>query len=130
MEHGACNVIYIDRRAADEHVRRETLSSSLAARTTTGSVSQGYFGLPKASPAEIHANVESLLSIFSEGERRAPSRVTPPSANITASSHLRIRQFMSRQDLAHPRSHPRQHTHHCPHRHTLRRRAAPQATVA
>ena len=69
MEHGACNVIYIDRRANDEHVRRETLSNSLAARTSTGNMLQGYFGLGKmAPPAEIHANVESILSTFNEGE--------------------------------------------------------------
>ncbi|KAF2691942.1 HD-domain/PDEase-like protein [Lentithecium fluviatile CBS 122367] len=66
MEHGACNVIYIDRRANDEHVRRESLSSSLAARTTTGNVNQGYFGLGKSPPVEMHANVESILTIFNE----------------------------------------------------------------
>ncbi|KAF2643415.1 HD-domain/PDEase-like protein [Massarina eburnea CBS 473.64] len=66
MEHGACNVIYIDRRANDEHVRRETLSSSLAARTSTGSMMQGYFSLGKAPPAEVHVNVESILSTFNE----------------------------------------------------------------
>jgi hypothetical protein len=66
MEHGACNVVYIDRRASDEHVRRETLSSSLVARTSTGSMPQGYFGLGKVPPAEIHANVESILSTFNE----------------------------------------------------------------
>jgi hypothetical protein len=76
MEHGACNVIYIDRRATDEHVRRETLSSSIAARTSTGNVSQGYFGLGKTPPAEIHANVESILSIFNEGQQCAWSRLT------------------------------------------------------
>ncbi|KAF1951767.1 HD-domain/PDEase-like protein [Byssothecium circinans] len=66
MEHGACNVIYVNRRANDEHVRRETLSSSLVARTSTGSMNQGYFALPKAPPADIHANVESILSTFNE----------------------------------------------------------------
>ncbi|KAF2709447.1 HD-domain/PDEase-like protein [Pleomassaria siparia CBS 279.74] len=66
MEHGACNVIYIDRRANDEHVRRESLSNSLAARTSTGSVAPGYFTLGKVPPAEIHANVESILSTFNE----------------------------------------------------------------
>jgi hypothetical protein len=67
MEHGACNVIYIDRRANDEHVRRETLSSSFVARTSTGSVSQGYFGFGKAPPAELHSNVETILTTFNEG---------------------------------------------------------------
>ncbi|OCL04925.1 HD-domain/PDEase-like protein [Glonium stellatum] len=66
MEHGACNVIYIDRRANDEHVRRETLSNSLAARTSTGSYSPGYFSFGKPAPAEIHANIDAILSIFNE----------------------------------------------------------------
>ncbi|KAF2192788.1 HD-domain/PDEase-like protein [Zopfia rhizophila CBS 207.26] len=66
MEHGACNVIYIDRRANDEHVRREPLSNSLAARTSTGSLSPGYFGFGKPPPAEIHTNVEAILSTFNE----------------------------------------------------------------
>ena len=68
MEHGACNVIYIDRRANDEHVRRESLSGSLAARTSTGSMSPGYFGTGKPPPAELHANVETILTTFNEGE--------------------------------------------------------------
>ncbi|PVI06641.1 HD-domain/PDEase-like protein [Periconia macrospinosa] len=66
MEHGACNVIYIDRRANDEHVRRETLSSSLAATTSTGNMNQGYFNLGKTPPAQVHANVESILSTFNQ----------------------------------------------------------------
>ncbi|KAF2270969.1 HD-domain/PDEase-like protein [Lojkania enalia] len=66
MDHGACNVIYIDRRANDEHVRKETLSSYFAARTSTGSVPQGYFESGKSPPPEVHANVETILSTFNE----------------------------------------------------------------
>ncbi|KAJ4383856.1 3',5'-cyclic-nucleotide phosphodiesterase [Didymella sp. IMI 355093] len=66
MEHGACNVIYVDRRANDEHVKRETLSDSLIARTSTGNVGQSYFALGKAPPVEVHANVEAILSVFNE----------------------------------------------------------------
>ncbi|KAH7126763.1 hypothetical protein B0J11DRAFT_432433 [Dendryphion nanum] len=66
MDHGACNVIYIDRRANDEHVRTETLSSSLAARTSTGNVIQSYFGVAKAPPADISTNVEAILSMFNQ----------------------------------------------------------------
>ncbi|KAG9187781.1 3',5'-cyclic-nucleotide phosphodiesterase [Alternaria panax] len=66
MEHGACNVVYIDRRANDEHVRKETLSKSLVARTTTGNVGQSYFALGKTSPREVHDNVEAILSISTE----------------------------------------------------------------
>jgi hypothetical protein len=67
MEHGMCNVIYIDRRANDEHVRRDTLSDSLVARTSTGNVGQSYFAMGKLPPAEVHANVEAILSMFNEG---------------------------------------------------------------
>ena len=70
MEHGACNVIYIDRRANDEHVRKETLSNSMVARTSAGNVGQSYFVLGKASPPEVHGNVEAILSMFNEGKLR------------------------------------------------------------
>ncbi|KAH4995035.1 hypothetical protein HBI76_009460 [Parastagonospora nodorum] len=66
MEHGMCNVIYTDRRANDEHVQRETLSDSLVARKSTGNVGQSYFALGKTPPAEVHANVEAILSMFNE----------------------------------------------------------------
>ena len=71
MEHGACNVIYIDRRANDEHVRKETLSKSLVARTSTGNVGQSYFALGKTSPREVHNNVEAILTMFNEGKSSA-----------------------------------------------------------
>ena len=67
MDHAACNVIYIDRRANDEHVRRETLSKSLVARTNSGNVGQSYFAMGKTSPREVHDNVEAILSISTEG---------------------------------------------------------------
>ncbi|KAF2819962.1 HD-domain/PDEase-like protein [Ophiobolus disseminans] len=66
MEHGMCNVVYLDRRANDEHVKRETLSDSLVARTSTGNVGQSYFAVGKTPPAEVHANVEAILSMFNE----------------------------------------------------------------
>jgi hypothetical protein len=73
MEHGACNVIYIDRRANDEHVRRDTLSSSLVARTSTANVGQSYFAQGKTSPADVHGNVEAILAMFNEGAYLAPN---------------------------------------------------------
>lgn len=74
--HASCNVVYLDRRAHDsEHVRRETLSSSLIARTSAGSTGQSYFGLGRTPPAEVHANVEAILSMFNEG---GPTRCTYP----------------------------------------------------
>ncbi|KAF2007365.1 HD-domain/PDEase-like protein [Amniculicola lignicola CBS 123094] len=65
MDHGACNVVYVDRRANDEHVLRESLSNSLVARTSKGNV-HGYFGFAKSPPAEVHSNLEAILSTFSE----------------------------------------------------------------
>ena len=84
MEHGACNVIYIDRRANDEHVRKENLSKSLVARTSTATMGQSYFALGKTSPREVHNNVEALLTMCSEGKKRAFG---------TQSHGLRIAQY-------------------------------------
>jgi hypothetical protein len=67
MDHGACYVIYLDRRANDEHVQRETLSQSLAARTSKGSFSGSYFNTLKPSSQEVRNNVEAILSLFNEG---------------------------------------------------------------
>lgn len=78
MEHGACNVVYIDRRANDEHVRKGNLSKSLVARTSTGNVGQSYFAMGKTSPREVHDNVEAMLSISAEGTMRAMPAPPPP----------------------------------------------------
>lgn len=100
MEHGMCNVVYLDRRANDEHVRRETLSDSLVARTSTGNVGQSYFAQGKAPPAEVHANVEAILSMFNEGKLRNAHA----SAWLTMTSpHLRLGPNVSVQDRQHSR---------------------------
>lgn len=96
MEHGACNVIYIDRRANDEHVRRESLSNSLATRTSTGSVPHGYFNLGKSPPAEVQANVETLLSTFNEGMFSTTSSPDKFVSDLNNSSHLRIWALLPR----------------------------------
>jgi CheY-like chemotaxis protein len=104
MEHGACNVIYIDRRANDEHVRRESLSNSLAARTTTGSVAQGYFGFAKTPPPEIHANVEAILSTFNEGKLHPRplsttlQQLTLPTVHICKSGGACLEKIAQLQD--------------------------------
>ena len=82
MDHGACNVVYIDRRANDEHVRKENLSKSLVARTSTGNVGQSYFAVGKTSPREVHDNVEAMLSISTEGTMRAPARRHPTPTDL------------------------------------------------
>jgi 3',5'-cyclic-nucleotide phosphodiesterase len=68
MEHGACNVVYTNRRAYDEHVRKETLSRSLIAQSATGTAPQGYFPNGKSPPADMNSNVELILSIFNQGK--------------------------------------------------------------
>jgi 3',5'-cyclic-nucleotide phosphodiesterase len=68
MEYGACNVVYANRRAHDEHVKKETLDDSLIARASTGPVPQGYFSKGKAPPPDISSTVERILSTFDEGK--------------------------------------------------------------
>jgi 3',5'-cyclic-nucleotide phosphodiesterase len=76
MDHGACNVIYTNRRAKDEHVFRESLSKSLLVQPGTGPRSQDYFGFGKP-PALVKADVEQILSTFNEGMlSRRPSTGT------------------------------------------------------
>lgn len=72
MDHGAVNVIYLDRRAVNEHVRRTTLSQSWAmksANPASESDTPGYFNVGKPPHSdEILANVESILSVFNDGK--------------------------------------------------------------
>jgi hypothetical protein len=96
MDHGACNVVYIDRRANDEHVRKENLSKSLVARTSTGNVGQSYFAMGKTSPREVHDNVEAMLSISTEGTMRAIRAMT--ATDLLSSTHLQHRPGLSAED--------------------------------
>lgn len=119
MEHGACNVVYIDRRANDEHVRKETLSKSLVARTTTtGNVGQSYFALGKTSPREVHDNVEAILSISSEGSLSAIC--THILTDASNSTHLQHRPRLPTEDPSAYRLHQIQHSDLCHNRHTVR----------
>jgi len=72
MAEGACNVIYLDRRAKDEHVWKDTLSDSLVAKSSNG-FAQSYLGVGKPPPVEVHANVDAILSIFNEGKSQYPN---------------------------------------------------------
>ncbi|KAF2399452.1 HD-domain/PDEase-like protein [Trichodelitschia bisporula] len=64
MDHGACNIIYIDRRAQDELVRREAV---LATRASDASDTPEYFKLDSSHlPVEVQSNIESILGIFNE----------------------------------------------------------------
>lgn len=65
MEHGACNIIYLDRRAREELVRRD---SALANRASNSVETNEYFkGDGSQMPGEVLANIESILSTFNEG---------------------------------------------------------------
>lgn len=67
MDHGACSVIYLDRRAHPERLRRNNVLASLNARDARVVSSPGYFNFGKPTcTAEVQANVETLLSIFHE----------------------------------------------------------------
>ncbi|KAF4307748.1 3',5'-cyclic-nucleotide phosphodiesterase regA [Botryosphaeria dothidea] len=67
MDHGACSVIYLDRRAHPERLRRDNVLASLNARDARAVSSPGYFNFAKSSSThEVLANVETLLSIFHE----------------------------------------------------------------
>ncbi|KAK8235232.1 hypothetical protein HDK90DRAFT_237370 [Phyllosticta capitalensis] len=66
MDHGACNVIYVDRRAHPERVRRDNVAAGMNARDARSASSQGYFNIRKADTVEVLSNVETLLSIFNE----------------------------------------------------------------
>ncbi|KAK7556678.1 hypothetical protein IWX50DRAFT_613169 [Phyllosticta citricarpa] len=66
MDHGACNVIYLDRRAHPERVRRDNVAAGMNARNARSASSQGYFNVRKADTVEVLSNVETLLSIFNE----------------------------------------------------------------
>ncbi|KAF1815717.1 HD-domain/PDEase-like protein [Eremomyces bilateralis CBS 781.70] len=68
MEHGACNVIYLDRRAQEGRVGRDDFKSmqSPPKRRSSGSDSLGYFKLAPATSAEVVSNLENILSTFHE----------------------------------------------------------------
>lgn len=68
MDHGACNIIYLDRRAREELVRRESLLASRAGDAREDVDQTDYFKAEDEQlPAEVRSNLESLLSIFNEG---------------------------------------------------------------
>lgn len=74
MDHGACNVIYLDRRAREELVRRDTISMSLAAVANNAHDTQGYFRLGNPQAREVHSNIETILSTFNEGMQISSER--------------------------------------------------------
>jgi hypothetical protein len=114
MEHGACNIIYLDRRAREELFRRETV---LATRASTASEPAEYFKLDEPQmPVEVQANIESILSTFNEGMQVwCPLRV--PVTNVMSSSRMPIGRIVHFQIDRTPKG---RHPHHRPHRHPVR----------
>lgn len=68
MDNAACNVVYLDRRASEERVRRESLSSWLEAKRNPEQNAPGYFNLGQSNPKDVYSNVEAVLSVFNEGK--------------------------------------------------------------
>jgi hypothetical protein len=69
MHYGACNVVYLDRRAREETVRKDSVMSKEEGATDGG---PEFFKLELLQPqhaAEINTNIESILSTFNEGNR-------------------------------------------------------------
>lgn len=68
MDHGACNIIYLDRRAREELVRRDSLLAARAGDVSNDANQAGYFRAEDEQlPMEVRSNLESILSIFNEG---------------------------------------------------------------
>ncbi|KAF2665976.1 HD-domain/PDEase-like protein [Microthyrium microscopicum] len=66
MEHGACNIIYVDRRGRDHTARRNSTGSSLeGSEPVNGDHAPDYFKPDGGKQAaEIHETLDSLLSTF------------------------------------------------------------------
>jgi hypothetical protein len=113
MEHGACNIIYLDRRAREELIRRET---ALATRASTASEPAEYFKLDGPQmPVEVQTNIESILSTFNEG-MHVLYLLRVATTHIISSSPVSIWGIMPLQINCPPKG---QYPHHCPHRHSL-----------
>jgi len=63
MDHGACNIIYLDRRAQEELISRDSIG--LSTSIVRSSETQGYFN-SDGSALEVQSTIEAILSIFNE----------------------------------------------------------------
>lgn len=76
MDHGACNVIYVDRRAREELVRRDT---QFATHASNDANQPEYFKAEDDQvPGEVRSNLESILLIFNEGMRYTQTLLDMP----------------------------------------------------
>ena len=71
MDHGACNVIYLDRRAQAKTLRRDSVFPENRSNASGLPSPQGngnsYFEPTSKLPAELQNNVQSILCTFNEG---------------------------------------------------------------
>ncbi|KAE9976523.1 hypothetical protein BLS_002044 [Venturia inaequalis] len=76
MDHGACNIIYLDRRAREELVRRDSLFVNRAGDASGEVDRSDYFQAEDEQlPLEVRSNLESILSIFNEVKDSVPTIV-------------------------------------------------------
>ncbi|KIW00100.1 hypothetical protein, variant [Verruconis gallopava] len=68
MDHGACNVIYLDRRAQAKTVRRDSVfpNSETSNASMPSSQDEDYFDIPSRLPEELRNNIQSILTTFNE----------------------------------------------------------------
>ena len=71
MDHGVCNVVYLDRRARETETIRRDITTATPTLATPGTSSPrrtpGYFDLGRGRVGEVHANLQAILSAFTEG---------------------------------------------------------------
>lgn len=72
MDHGACNVIYLDRRAQAKTMRRDSVfpesrTSNASMPSPPGAQNNEYFDSKSKLPEELQNNVQSILCTFNEG---------------------------------------------------------------
>jgi hypothetical protein len=79
MDHGACNVIYLDRRAREELVRKEFPAARLETHSASDKDSS-YFRQEITGQDEVNINLHSLFSTFTQGKSGCCSvlAVAPP----------------------------------------------------
>ncbi len=118
MEHGSCNVIYIDRRSHDEFVRKENLSQSLVAKTSAAHIGHGYFSMPKSTPADVYTNVDAILSMFNQGKLLAHHSTCQILTHC--SLYMQLRPFWSNTPHRNPPIDKGQHPNLCYHGYPLR----------
>ncbi|KAF2837988.1 HD-domain/PDEase-like protein, partial [Patellaria atrata CBS 101060] len=67
MDHGACNVIYLDKRAKEALVRKDSASTLVSGSPQSSTLEgSGYFNSGKTQSEELQSNIDMILSLFNE----------------------------------------------------------------